>query len=117
MPRRVAGQIICRRTAWPAATREAGLTASAFVADPYGEASARMYATGDVVRVYGDGRIEYVGRSDDRVKIRGLRIELGEVEAALLLPGGGARGGDRCRRAGAFKACGRLRVRGGRPNG
>ena len=109
---------ICRRTAWPAAAfGRPGLTASAFVADPYGEASARMYATGDVVRVYGDGRIEYVGRSDDQVKIRGLRIELGEWKRHLLLPRVVHAVATVAEGPGAFKACGRLRVRSGRPNG
>ena len=63
----------------------ARLTASRFVPDPFGgEPGARLYRSGDVVRYLGDGEFAYLGRADRQVKIRGHRLELGEVEAALL---------------------------------
>ncbi|GII04200.1 amino acid adenylation domain-containing protein [Planobispora takensis] len=60
-----------------------GLTADRFVPDPYGS-GGRLYRTGDLARWRPDGEVEYLGRSDFQVKIRGMRVELGEIEAALL---------------------------------
>ena len=61
-------------------------TASVFVENPFSvcEEDKRLYRTGDMVRMKGDGNIEYIGRIDSQVKIRGYRIELGEIEGALL---------------------------------
>ncbi|MEU5357381.1 amino acid adenylation domain-containing protein [Streptomyces albidoflavus] len=63
--------------------RAPAATAARFLPDPYGPPGSRMYRTGDLVRRRA-GRLEYLGRADGQAKVRGFRVETGEVEAALL---------------------------------
>ena len=60
------------------------LTAAKFIDNPFGDSErSRLYKTGDVVRYLPDGNIEFLGRVDDQVKVRGFRVELGEIETML----------------------------------
>lgn len=60
-----------------------GLTAAAFLPDPFGEPGGRLYRTGDLARYRPDGTIEFLGRRDDQLKISGFRVELAEIDAAM----------------------------------
>lgn len=66
----------------------AAQTAERFVPDPWGPPGSRLYRTGDLVRRLPDGAIEFIGRRDRQLKVRGIRVELAEVEQAIETAGG-----------------------------
>ncbi|MDV7241304.1 MULTISPECIES: non-ribosomal peptide synthetase [Rhodococcus] len=65
-----------------------GLTASRFVADPFVPGGERMYRTGDLARYDATGSLDYRGRIDDQIQLRGYRVELGEITAAMTAVSG-----------------------------
>ena len=64
--------------------RHPELTAESFLPNPFGASGSRLYRTGDIVRYGQDGSLEFVGRADFQVKVSGYRVELEEIEKALL---------------------------------